>query len=219
MFKTGSGSGNVNARLRRTAGFAITSSLGRPATSFAKGCGKVSKGKRLTTVTGKPFRIHPLHVRKLKGTTTNMNFAISEIKSQSIQQVEKAFIAKSPKQDVLFIKSEGKDPIAYQLPTGFLERLKASAKSNGLFPLGKTLLTGGAIEALEDAGQSANEFLSRHQQGDWGDVDEWDWGQNDSSARSDCRILSAYRTGNDVKLWVITEADRSATTVLLPSEY
>lgn len=108
-----------------------------------------------------------------------MSYANSEIKSQSaVQLVEKAFVAKLRKQDVLFIKSEGNNPIAYRLPSGFLEKLKASTKPSGLFPLGKTLLTRGAMEALQDAEQSASEFLSRHQQGDWGEVDEFDWNEN-----------------------------------------
>ena len=149
-----------------------------------------------------------------------MSHSISEIKSQSaIQQVEKVFIAKLQNRDVMFIKSEGNAPVAYRLPSGFLEKLKASTKPSGLFPLGKTLITRGAMEALQDAEQSASEFLSEHQQGNWGEVDEFDWKENDSSVNSRCRIFSAYRTGKGVKLWVITEADRSATTVLLPEEY
>jgi hypothetical protein len=149
-----------------------------------------------------------------------MNFAVSEIKSQSaIQFVEKAFVAKFEKRDVLFIKSEGNAPVAYQLPVGFLEKLKASSEPSGLFPLGRTVITQGALEALEESGQSASEFLKEHQQGNWGEVGEFDWKENDSSVRSGCRILSAYRTITDVRIWIITEADRSATTVLLPSEY
>ena len=149
-----------------------------------------------------------------------MSHSISEIKSQSaIQQVEKAFITRLHNRDVLFLKSEGNAPVAYRLPSGFLEKLKASTKPSVLFPLGKTWMTPGAIEALENSGQSASEFLSRHHQGDWGEVDDFDWRENDSSVNSRCRIFSAYRTGKDVKIWVITEADRSATAVLLPSEY
>ncbi|MDQ3221517.1 MAG: hypothetical protein M3Q26_12370 [Acidobacteriota bacterium] len=124
-----------------------------------------------------------------------MSYANSEMKSQSaIQQVEKAFVAKLHKQDILFIKSEGNTPIAYRLPNNFLEKLKASTKPSGLFPLGKTLLTRGAMEALQGAEQSASEFLSRHQQGDWGEVDDFDWSENDSSINGRFRILSAYRT-------------------------
>jgi hypothetical protein len=63
------------------------------------------------------------------------------------------------------------------------------------------------------------EFLSRHQTGDWGIVCDDDKRENDFSVREGFRILSSYKTSNGEKLWVITEADRSVTTILLPSEY
>jgi hypothetical protein len=87
------------------------------------------------------------------------------------------------------------------------------------FPLGRVVATPGALKALEEANQNAFEFLKRHQAGDWGDLCEEDKDENEFSVRNGFRILSAYRTRNDVKIWVITEADRSATTVLLPHEY
>ncbi len=88
-----------------------------------------------------------------------------------------------------------------------------------LFPLGQTVATPGALEALEEAGQSALEFLQRHQAGDWGIVPEEDKAENDYSVSRHLRILSAYELNDGVKIWLITEADRSVTTVLLPSEY
>ena len=87
------------------------------------------------------------------------------------------------------------------------------------FPLGQLLITRGAGQALEDAVQDPREFLARHQSGDWGEVPEEDKTENEFSVQHGFRILSAYRTANDVKIWVITEADRSATTLLLPEEY
>jgi hypothetical protein len=87
------------------------------------------------------------------------------------------------------------------------------------FTLGTILATPGALEALEDSGQAPAEFLSRHQNGDWGEVDKADAAENDLSVREGFRILSAYKTRKGVKLWVITEADRSATTLLRPDEY
>ncbi len=92
-------------------------------------------------------------------------------------------------------------------------------KPKVLFPLGDVFLTVGAKEALEESNQLPNEFLARHQKGDWGDVCEDDRQENELSVKEGFRILSAYRTAKDEKLWVITEADRSSTTVLLPSEY
>lgn len=88
-----------------------------------------------------------------------------------------------------------------------------------LFELGQLLATPGALKAMEDADQGPAVFLARHCDGDWGDVDAEDQAENELSIREGFRILSAYRTVKGVKLWVITEADRSATTILLPDEY
>jgi hypothetical protein len=79
--------------------------------------------------------------------------------------------------------------------------------------------TPGALEALAESGQSPAVFLVRHAGGDWGLVDEEDRLLNDEALRDGSRLLSAYETVRGVKLWVITEADRSATTILLPDEY
>ena len=87
------------------------------------------------------------------------------------------------------------------------------------FSLGRLLLTPGAQAAMSAAGQSPLEFLSRHASGDWGEVDAHDQRENELSLQEGFRLLSAYRTRTDIKLWIITEADRSATTILLPSEY
>lgn len=95
----------------------------------------------------------------------------------------------------------------------------SAARPTRLFSLGRTVITPGAIEALEDSGQSAFEFLNRHQKGDWGEVDAHDRRENELSVKAGFRILSAYRTTNGRKVWAITEADRSSTTLLLPSEY
>jgi hypothetical protein len=87
------------------------------------------------------------------------------------------------------------------------------------FSLGQVVATPGALEALEDAGQGPEEFLRRHVAGDWGDVDDHDRRENEFSVVNGFRILSAYQTNKGVKLWVITEADRSSTCVLTPDEY
>ena len=87
------------------------------------------------------------------------------------------------------------------------------------FPLGETLITAGAQEALDIAGQTAIPFLRRHISCDWGEVSEDDAQENEISLREGFRLLSAYRTSKGQKIWIITEADRSATTILLPSEY
>jgi hypothetical protein len=88
-----------------------------------------------------------------------------------------------------------------------------------LFPLGQVVATPGALEALEEASQTVFEFLQRHQTGDWGTVPEEDKAENDFSVTRYLRILSAYELNTGVKIWLITEADRSVTTFLLPAEY
>jgi hypothetical protein len=80
-------------------------------------------------------------------------------------------------------------------------------------------LTVGAKEALTESNQQPNEFLARHQNGDWGIVGKEDAKENELSVKEGFRILSAYRTAKGVKIWIITEADRSSTTILLPEEY
>ena len=87
------------------------------------------------------------------------------------------------------------------------------------FQLGELVATPGALEALEHAGQSPLEFLDRHRKGDWGEVCPEDWALNDEALKEGTRLLSAYRTVKDERLWIITEADRSCTTILLPEEY
>ena len=87
------------------------------------------------------------------------------------------------------------------------------------FPLGKVYLTIGAKEALSEANQDACEFLSEHQQGNWGIVGKDDAQENEFSLKNGFRLLSAYKTNKGEKFWIITEADRSSTTLLLPSEY
>jgi hypothetical protein len=79
--------------------------------------------------------------------------------------------------------------------------------------------TPGALAAIRAAGQSPADFLRRHATGDWGDVDGHDWKENQIALREGGRLVSAYQTTKGESLWVITEADRSATTILLPSEY
>lgn len=87
------------------------------------------------------------------------------------------------------------------------------------FPPGQIVATPGALEALSDAGQTPLEFLRRHLMGDWGEVDATDAAENELALQEGYRLLSAYRTKLGVKLWIITEADRSVTTLLLPDEY
>ena len=92
------------------------------------------------------------------------------------------------------------------------------------FSLGKIVATPGAVEALSDAGQTPEFFLEQHVVGNWGEVDSEDWTANDQALVDGSRLLSAYRTLRNVRIWIITEAaddegNREATTILLPSDY
>jgi hypothetical protein len=105
-------------------------------------------------------------------------------------------------------------------PTWAYERKSMIANNNlPKFPLGQLVATPGALEALQAAGQSPAESLDRHVRADWGEVDAHDKAANDEALVHGERLLSAYRTRKGEKLWVITEADRSSTCVLLPEEY
>ena len=85
------------------------------------------------------------------------------------------------------------------------------------FDLGRVVSTPGALAAVtrEDIATA----LARHHRGDWGDVGPVDWQMNEMALGEGDRLFSVYYALNGVKIWVITEADRSATTVLLPDEY
>ncbi len=91
-----------------------------------------------------------------------------------------------------------------------------------LFPLGRVVATPGALEVLEDTRTDALELLRRHIAGDWGEVPPEDARENRLSVREGFRVLSSYPVGDSEareKVWIITEADRSSTCLLLPSEY
>ncbi len=87
------------------------------------------------------------------------------------------------------------------------------------FDLGQLVATPGALDAISRAGQPPLLFIIRHLRNDWGEVCKEDWQANDQAVEDGDRILSAYRTSLDERIWVITESDRSATTLLLPDEY
>lgn len=86
-----------------------------------------------------------------------------------------------------------------------------------LFRLGRFYMTPGAIDAIPMT--EALAALGRHASGDWGDCSPEDAAENELSLREGFRIFSVYRTAAGVKFWIITEADRSITTILLPEEY
>ena len=91
--------------------------------------------------------------------------------------------------------------------------------TNVKFDPGAIVATPGALEALREAGQQPAEFLDRHLKGDWGDLCAHDRAVNEEALRDGSRLFSAYRSRAGVRFYVITESDRSATTVLLPEDY
>jgi len=104
------------------------------------------------------------------------------------------------------------------LETG-LQILVQELHRPGTFELGQLVMTPGADLAMRAARQVPPEFLLRHKHGDWGDLPPEDLEENARALRDGSRLFSAYRTRAEEKLWVITEWDRSVTTLLLPEEY
>lgn len=93
------------------------------------------------------------------------------------------------------------------------------ATDEAKFPVGRLLATPGALAALKEAGETTLPYIARHLRGEWGEVCSEDAKANNEALKIGARLLSTYRLGNGTKLWIITEADRSVTTVLLPEEY
>lgn len=88
-----------------------------------------------------------------------------------------------------------------------------------LFTLGTVVATPGALAALRRSSQSAGEFVTKHARGEFGDLDAFDAEANRAAIRNGSRVLSSYATRLGETVWIITEADRSSTCILLPSEY
>ena len=88
-----------------------------------------------------------------------------------------------------------------------------------LFPLGQVVATPGTLAEMEASGESLFSYLQRHLSGDWGEIDAHDRRENELSLREGFRLMSVYTLSNGIRFWIITEADRSSTCVLLPEEY
>lgn len=99
-----------------------------------------------------------------------------------------------------------------------IDRYRPTHPLRVVLPLGRVLATPGALAALAGSREAAV-LLDRHARGDWGDVDAHDRAANDAALVNGERVLSSYTLGHDHTIWIITEADRSCTTLLLPSEY
>jgi len=97
--------------------------------------------------------------------------------------------------------------------------MNTNIHKNPLFDLGQTVATPGAIEALQKSNVSPCSLLARHQSGDWGDLCDEDVAENNYALSHGYRLFSSYQITETIKIWVITEADRSVTTLLLPEDY
>lgn len=96
---------------------------------------------------------------------------------------------------------------------------KTNSPNAALFSLGQLVATPGVLQVLEQHGMLPLRLVARHSIGDWGDIGPEDAKANVDAIRFGARILSSYRLADGVRIWVITEASREATTLLLPSEY
>lgn len=85
-------------------------------------------------------------------------------------------------------------------------------------PLGRVVATPGALKLLSEVGEDPFEYLARHATGDWGELCAFDRRQNEVALREGLRVFSSYETSAG-RIWLITEADRSITTILLPEDY
>lgn len=94
---------------------------------------------------------------------------------------------------------------------------KSSALNTEMFILGKVVITPAAMESIPLT--TVLKALARHHDCDWGDVCFEDWTSNNNALKYGNRLFSIYSTPDGQRFWIITEADRSATTVLLPSDY
>jgi len=97
--------------------------------------------------------------------------------------------------------------------------MSAMGKMRNPFQLGQIVATPGALAAFEESGEQPGDFLRRHACGDWGDLCDEDRKENEFSLLHGFRLLSSYTLSSGTKIWVISEADRSSTTLLLPEEY
>lgn len=91
--------------------------------------------------------------------------------------------------------------------------------SHHRFALGDIYCTPGALETLDRLAVTPQALLERHAAGDWGDIDPDDTGLNEHALQTGDRVFSVYALAGGARVWIITEADRASTTVLLPDEY
>ena len=98
--------------------------------------------------------------------------------------------------------------------------LDITTQTSPLFSMGRLCATPGALALIQELGEpSMQSLIQRHLVGDWAEMAQEDQATNHYAIRCGARIFSSYALKTDAKVWIITESDRSLTTVLLPSEY
>jgi hypothetical protein len=130
------------------------------------------------------------------------------IQDADIEQAIKTLIAGAMKEPTTREELDAYELLRYD------RRLREAAP---LFPSGRFLMTPGVMESV--AQRDMLRALGRHLNGDWGRVCREDWVENELSLREGFRLFSVYDAADGTRFWIITEANRIATTVLLPSEY
>jgi len=93
------------------------------------------------------------------------------------------------------------------------------AKPKPLFPFGRICITPGVQDLIENDNLDPLPYMLRHLSGDWGELDSSDKKLNNDALKYGARIFSSYQLDEFCKIWIITEADRSSTTILFRSEY
>lgn len=109
--------------------------------------------------------------------------------------------------------------LAHPQPGTFMADRSVPGVTQRRLPLGRLFATLAASDVLQKAGISIFALINRHARHDWGDVCDEDRLKNDEAAAANQRVLSSYQLSNRQKVWIITEGDRSITTVLLPDDY
>lgn len=124
--------------------------------------------------------------------------------------------------DLDFLSAEVDGPVMWDTTFEACPLSEVITREQGrgrLFPTGQLVATPGALEAFSRNHQHPTSFLRRHVRGDWGELDAEDIQENDYSLSQGLRLLSAYSLTDGTRIWIITEANRSVTTILLPEEY
>jgi hypothetical protein len=124
-------------------------------------------------------------------------------------------IAEPESVDGFALEALSKDAGEYLKSISEIYNLARRAK----FALGRLVATPGAMAAMIGSGDNPADYLARHLSGDWGELSPHDVAENEYAVSRELRIFSSYRLTDGTTIWVITEADRSSTTILLPEEY